>query len=227
MEEVVFIEWLLKALGDGGLFKRNRFSLHVKVRAVLLYMAGLSYREITYVLRLVPCSYEAVRLWVKRLEQITINVEARPRRMVAVDETKIKADGEWCYVWAAIDVDTRELLAIWVSWQRNILHAEAFLRRALETCRNKPLIIVDKGPWYPEALKALGLEWVHRTFGERNRIERWFRTMKARTRRFFNNFPVRKRPNPKIKRFIRLFALWYNFIRPHQTLKRPPATPIT
>jgi transposase-like protein len=30
--------------------------------------------------------------------------------MVAVDETKIKADGEWCYVWAAIDVDTRELL---------------------------------------------------------------------------------------------------------------------
>jgi transposase-like protein len=31
--------------------------------------------------------------------------------MVAVDETKIKGDGEWCYVWAVIDVDTRELLA--------------------------------------------------------------------------------------------------------------------
>ncbi len=51
--------------------------------------------------------------------------------------------------------------------------------------------------------------------------------MKARTRRFFNNFPVRKRPIFKIKLFIRLFVLWYNFIRPHQTLKRPPATPIT
>jgi transposase-like protein len=120
---------------------------------------------------------------------------------------KIKADGEWCYVWAAIDVDTRELLAIWVSWQRNILHAEASLRRVLEACRNKPLIIVDKGPWYPEALKALGLEWVHRTFGERNRIERWFRTMKPGTRRFSNNLPVRKRPTPKIKLFIRLSAL--------------------
>ncbi|MBS7634692.1 hypothetical protein KEJ34_04255 [Candidatus Bathyarchaeota archaeon] len=79
----------------------------------------------------------------------------------------------------------------------------------------------------PEALQALGLKWVHRTFGERTRIERWFRTMKARTRRFFNNFPVRKRTIPKIKLFIRLFVLWYNFIRPHQTLKRPPATPIT
>jgi len=38
---------------------------------------------------------------------------------------------------------------------------------------------------------------------------------------------VRKRPIFKIKLFIRLFTLWYNFIRPHQTLKRPPATPIT
>jgi len=51
--------------------------------------------------------------------------------------------------------------------------------------------------------------------------------MKARTRRFFNNFPVRKRPIFKIKLFTRLFVLRYNFIRPHQTLKRPPATPIT
>jgi len=225
--EVTFIKWLLKALKDSGLFRINRFSLQLKVRAILLYMAGLSYRDITYVLRVVPCSHEAVRLWVKKLEQVTVNVEAKHRRMVAVDETKIKADGEWCYVWAAIDVDTRELLAIRVSWQRNILHAEAFLRRVLETCTNKPLILVDKGPWYPEALQALGLEWMHRTFGERNRIERWFRTMKARTRRFFNNFPVRKKPIFKIKLFIRLFVLWYNFIRPHQTLKRPPATPIT
>jgi len=63
---------------------------------------------------------------------------------------KIKADGEWCYVWAAIDVDTRELLAVDVSWQR-------------------------------------------------------------------------KKPTFKIK----LFTPWYNFVKPHQTLKRPPATPIT
>ncbi|MEM4310972.1 MAG: hypothetical protein QXX95_01090 [Nitrososphaerales archaeon] len=50
---------------------------------------------------------------------------------------------------------------------------------------------------------------------------------KARTRRFFNNFPVRKKPIFKIKLFIRFFVLWYNFIRPHQTLKRPPAIPTT
>jgi transposase-like protein len=46
---------------------------------------------------------------------VTVNVKVNSRWMVAVDETKIKADREWCYVWAAIDVDTRELLAVWVS----------------------------------------------------------------------------------------------------------------
>ena len=224
---VILVKWLLKALRGSGLFRINRFSLRLKVRAALLYMAGLSYRDITYVLRVVPCSREAVRLWVEKLERVAVNVEAKHRRAVAVDEAKVKANGERCYVWAAVDVDTRELLAVWVSRRRNILHAEAFLRKVLKACTNKPLTLVDKGPWYPEALQALGPEWMHRTFGERNRVERWFRTMKARTRRFFNNFPARKRPIFKIKLFIKLFALWYNFIRPHQTLKRPPATLVT
>jgi len=47
------------------------------------------------------------------------------------------------------------------------------------------------------SFQALGLKWEHGTSGERNRIERWFRTMKARTRRFFNNFPVRKNQSSK------------------------------
>jgi len=60
--EVISVRWLLKALHNSGLFRRNRFSLQVKVRAVLFYMAGLSYRDITYVLGVVPCSHEAVGL---------------------------------------------------------------------------------------------------------------------------------------------------------------------
>jgi len=72
--EVMSIRWLLKALQNSGLFRRNRFSLQVKVRAVLLYMAGLSYRDITCVLRVVPCGHEAVRLWVKKLEQVTLRL---------------------------------------------------------------------------------------------------------------------------------------------------------
>jgi len=88
---------------------------------------------------------------------------------VAVDETRLKLNGEQLYVWAAVDVKTRGVLVCRVSWTRNIMHTESVLRRVLEACTNKPLILVDKGPWYPEALRSLGLRWRHVTFGMRHR----------------------------------------------------------
>jgi len=41
-----------------------------------------------------------------------------------VDETKLKLKVEQLFVWAAIDVKTREVLACRVSWSRSILDAE-------------------------------------------------------------------------------------------------------
>jgi putative transposase len=64
-----------------------------------------------------------------------------------------------------------------------------FVRKVLNTCTNRPVVLVDGGPWYPWALQRYGLKWLHITFGERNSIERLFRTFKERTRRFYNNIP--------------------------------------
>ena len=63
---------------------------------------------------------------------------------MAVDETKLKLCGEHLDVRAAIDVETKEVLTCRVSWTRNIMQAEAFLRKVLETCTNRPLIFVNK-----------------------------------------------------------------------------------
>jgi len=213
---------LLKALRDRGLFRRNRFSLRLKVRACLLYLAGLSYRDIAYVCRVVGASHVSVWRWVQRLEGVRLDVRPRSRRAVAMDETKLKVMGCQLYVWAAIDVKTRELLAIRASWQRSVLDADLFLRQVLKTCVNKPLILVDRGPWYPQALRDHRLRWRHQTFGLRNPIERWFRTLKARTRRFYNNFQTR-RGLFKVELFLRLFTLWYNWLKTHQTLGAPPS----
>jgi len=62
-----------------------------------------------------------------------------------------------------------------------------FIRMVLDRCLNKPLIIVDRGPWYRWALDRLGLEYRYERFGLRNTIERFFRYLKERTRRFYNN----------------------------------------
>jgi transposase-like protein len=53
------------------------------------------------------------------------------------------------------------VFAVEASWQRSSMSAEHVLRRTLKVCLNKPLIYVDRGPWYVDALKSLGLKWEH------------------------------------------------------------------
>ena len=201
---------LVDRVERAGVFRWNRKPLRVKALSTMLYYSGLSYRVVSRCLRgLARFSHEAVRLWFHRLKKAFPKPERMRRRVVAVDETKLKLEGQQLYVWAAVDVKTREVLACHVSWVRNILHAEWFFRRALKACSNKPLILVDKGPWYPEALRSLGLRWRHVTFGMRNRIERWFGVLKARTKRFYSNFPNNS-TIWGVRAFFETFIAWYN-----------------
>jgi transposase-like protein len=78
-------------------------------------------------------------------------------------------------------------LAVYASRGRGIPSAIEFLRKVLDSCEGKPVIVVDRGPWYRWALDRLGITCFHETFGNRNRIERWFRELKNRTKRFYNN----------------------------------------
>ena len=216
------LDWLLEAVRTSRVFKRNKVSLRHKVRACVMYMAGLSYRAMTERTGLIPASHVAVHYWVRSLRRLMRVVKRRERRVVAVDETKLKLGGRQLYVWAAIDVDSREVLALDASWQRSSLNAWLFLRKMLRRCKNKPLTLVDRGPWYPWALRELGLPWSHITFGMRNRVERWFRTLKERTGRFYNNFPSRKGITC-VKTFLETFMYWYNHLRTHQSLGAPPS----
>ncbi|MEM3125412.1 MAG: DDE-type integrase/transposase/recombinase [Candidatus Caldarchaeum sp.] len=136
-------------------------------------------------------SREGVGEWVHRLGRV-FNSMRKPRRLVAVDETVEKRLGEWVYVWSAVDVDAGEIIAVYASRGRSMLNALTFLRMVLRACEGKPVVVVDRGPWYPWALKRLGIEYFHETFGERGRIERWFRELKERTRRFYNNINSKK-----------------------------------
>ena len=55
----------------------------------------------------------------------------KKRRLIAIDETKIKLENKQIFVWSAIDVDTMECLAIWASEGRSGFHAYVFLREML------------------------------------------------------------------------------------------------
>jgi transposase-like protein len=93
------------------------------------------------------------------VSEISVAKEPRYRRCIAVDETKLRVKKSYVYVWSAVDVDSKELLALEASYGRSSLNALTFLKKALKMCTNKPLVLVAKGPWYRWAFERLGLEY--------------------------------------------------------------------
>ena len=65
---------------------------------------------------------------------------------VAVDETKVSVEDDEVYVWAAVDVDTFEVVHIEVSPGRSDLNATLFLRTVPKRCRGQAMTVVNRGP---------------------------------------------------------------------------------
>jgi transposase-like protein len=135
----------------------------------------------------------------------------RARRLVAVDETVLKVNSRICYLWAAIDVDTGEILALQASRGRGLPNAIKFLKMVLRSCDGKPIVVVDRGPWYRWALERLGITYFHETFGKRNKIERLFRELKNRTKKFYNN--VNSKKLKSIEELVTAIAIMHNIIK--------------
>ena len=128
----------------------------------MLCFTGLSYRGVAKAVG--GISYGLVYRLSQQLWMLYLSL--RGGRCVAVDENKLKIErkGEPIYVFlcAARDVDTKEVLTFRASFTRSSLDAEIFLK-ILECCENKPIFLVDNGPWYKEAFERLGLEYRHET----------------------------------------------------------------
>ena len=60
-------------------------------------------------------------------------------------------------------------------------------------------------------LDRLGMNYFHETFGNRNKIERWFRELKNRTKRFYNN--VNSKTLKSIGELVTAIAATHNISR--------------
>jgi transposase-like protein len=192
------------------LFRHHRYSPLEKLYSVILFIAGLSLRDVSERFCLTFASRESVRIWAHRSSSL-FKPSRRVRRLVAVDGTVLKVNGQICYLWAAIDVDTNEILAIYASRGRGLPNAIKFLKMVLRSCDGKPIVVVDRGPWYRWALDRLGIIYFHETFGNRNKIERWFRELKERTKRFHNN--VNSKTLKSIEEIATAVAIVHNLVR--------------
>jgi putative transposase len=148
------------------IFERNKVPLEIKILGIAIYVQTSSVRRTAKILsELHSVSHNAVHKWIKKFkERLPIITEKKRRKLIAIDETVVKANGKKYYVYAAIDVERNELILMRVYPSRNYLTTKLFISEVLKYCENKPKFVVDKAPWLRKALESLGLDFEHQSF---------------------------------------------------------------
>ena len=204
------LDEIVERLVSSKTFRRERKKNRTRALGIALHYLGVSLRDTADVVSCIEkISHEAVRQWFQRLGTITPTIAKKERKIVAIDETKLRIRKKWYFLWAAIDVDTKELLGVYLSPSRTSFDTMFFLRHIMRYCSNKPVILVDGGPWYGWTLTRMGFVWHHITHGLRNAIEQWYAIFKRRTRRFYNIFNAAKDIRSTLT-WCKAFANGYN-----------------
>jgi transposase-like protein len=171
----------------------------------------------------------SVHYWVERFkDKLEYSCQERVKKLIiarlAVDETILKYNGKKCYLFAALDVERNKIIHMKVYPLRNALTAYSFLKEVLRMCEVEELIL-DRGPWYRDALNRLGINFRHESFGKRSLIESVFSSFKQRAKIFFCSITVNFRKREKMfglrwgralecwNSFCRMFIFYYNIVR--------------
>ena len=126
---------------------------------------------------------------------------------VAVDETAVKINGDWSWVYTAIDTETKLLLDVKVFDRQGTDEAAAFLAELAEIHDLSDATFLVDGYGYRTAPFRIGLSG-QIDYTERNLIEKWFHTLKQRIDRFHTSW-VGSRPS--VQRWLEQFVHYYNY----------------
>jgi transposase-like protein len=134
----------------------------VIVVAVRWYLRfNLSYRDVEELLveRGVEVDHVTVYRWVQRFTPLLADAARFARHSPGnrwyVDETHVKVNGVWRYVYRAID-QYGQVIDVLVSIRRDSAAARRFFRRALATLTVRPIeVVTDAAAVYPAVLDEL------------------------------------------------------------------------
>ena len=156
-------------------------------------------------------SHAAIRDWIQKYKPERLFYHKIKIAEFIVDEAQIKIGSELIWLWVGIESETKNIVAINISKERNMFVAERFLDELTKEYGRHP-VSTDGGTWYPQACKFLKLQHhLHSSF-EKSLVERTIQYIKDRTEGFDDYFPCRKK-NCKlkhIKQWLNLFAYYHN-----------------
>jgi len=167
-------------------------------------------------------THETVRDWEARFAPLLADQLRHKRRGQAgtswhVDETYVKVQGKWCYLYRAIDRDGN-LVDSMLSQKRDLAAAKRFFQQAVEVVGHGPeRVTTDGHDSYPRAIReTLGSRVTHRcNHYLNNRIEQDHRGIKQRY------YPMRGFGSVvSAARFCRAFDEVRQFFRVRTTMKQ-------
>ena len=175
---------------SAGLLNRTLYPSDVIALVVLWRLRyKLSLRDLAemFLIRGIVFSYEAVRDWEAKLTPTMAEALRRRRRRKVgrswyVDETYIKVQGRWCYLYRAIDT-SGALVDVRLSETRDMAAAKAFFQSAKTVTGITPARVTTDGhDSYPGAIRTvLGTGVRHRDSQYlNNRLEQDHRGVKGR-----------------------------------------------
>jgi len=139
-------------------FIRNKTSLKYVYYALYLYFSGLSLRRISQRLScFVKRNHVSIWNWIQKYHPKRIASKSRKFSEYIVDETILKVGSEYIWLWVAIELTNRQILAVTVSKERNMFIAERFLSNIVKEY-GKQHVSSDGGTWYPMACWFLKLK---------------------------------------------------------------------
>jgi putative transposase len=211
---------------SGGVLNRTQFPSDVIALVVLWRLRyKLSLRDLSemFLIRGIVFSYEAVRDWEAKLTPALAETLRRRRRGKVgrswlVDETYLKVQSRWVYLYRAID-RSGDLVDVMLSETRDMKAARAFFRSAKAVTAITPTKITTDGhDSYPRAIRSeLGRHVKHRTSRYlTNRLEQDHRGIKGRYRPMRGFKCVRS-----AMRFCRGYDELRNFLRPASPRHQP------
>ncbi|HEX5543449.1 MAG TPA: IS6 family transposase [Micromonospora sp.] len=171
-------------------FTRFRFPPEVIVLAVRWYLQfNLSYRDVEELLveRGVEVDHVTVYRWVQRFAPLLADAARFHRHSPGdrwfVDETYVKVNGVWRYVYRAVD-QYGQVIDVLVSGRRDAGAARRFFKRALSASKVTPgEVVTDAASVYPGVLDELiPSAWHHVEQYANNPIEADHSQLKHRLR---------------------------------------------
>ena len=139
------------------LFKRNRTPTKHIYYALHLYFSGLSLRKVSQHLSpLIKRNHVSVWNWIQKYKPKKIFERKKKIEEFIIDETLIKIGSELIWLWVAIGLESKKILGIRISKERNMLLAEQFISSLVKIHGQHP-VSTDGGTWYPQVCRFLRL----------------------------------------------------------------------